>query len=358
MINILFDTNILYTSGDKGYDFSTFKLSSRFENIVDKVEVLSYSDDVRILLPQVVFEELKKQQIDEYKNKYKELKSLVNQFKSLPNVTLELKDINYEEYLTKQKDFFIDKLGKYQVKVETLRHPSNDRFHNLIHRAYTKKAPFEGVDKKSDKGFKDALLWEAILEFAEQNNEDEFILYSCDKRFEEVTVEFEELFNKKLIVAKNDKDIEEQLNIFLMDNNKEEKGKTFKVDYNTLIEEYLYNTNALSNVLGGSDYSDDSYISSADVLDIYSIEEINDYSFTENITSFIVKCKIQIDIGSYDNYSNDFIDEEANIELVYSLTQKEFRINLVDFNSGSHGFSVGVREDGVFVDSINFNEVE
>lgn len=357
MVNIFFDTNILYTSGDKGYDFSAFKLSSRFENIVDKIEVLNYSDEVRILLPQVVFEELKKQQVDEYENKYKELKTLVNQFKSLPNVTLELKDINYEEYLSKQKDLFIDKLGNYQIKVETLGHPSNDRFNNLIHRAYTKKAPFEGVDKKSDKGFKDALLWESILEFAEKNNGNEFILYSCDKKFEEVTVEFEELFDKKLLVAKNEKDIEKYLNSFLQ-NEKNDKGKTFKIDYNILVEEYLFNTNALSNTLGGSEYGSDSYISSADVLDVYSVEEINDYSFTENITSFIVRCRMQIDIGSYDNYSDDSINEDGEIELVYSLTQKEFRINMVDFGSGSYGFSAGVREDGIFVDSINFDEVE
>lgn len=357
MINILFDTNILYTSGDKGYDFSAFKLSSRFENIVDKIEVLNYSDDVRILLPQVVFEELKKQQIDEYENKYKELKTLVNQFKSLPNVTLDLKDINYEEYLSKQKNFFIEKLENYQVKVETLGHPSNDRFHNLIHRAYTKKAPFEGVDKKSDKGFKDALLWEAILEFAEQNNEDEFILYSCDKKFEEVTSEFEELFNKKLLVAKNEKDIEKYLSSFLT-NSSVDKGRPFKIDYSALVEEYLLFTSTLSNTLGGSEYGSDSYISSADVLDVYLVEEINDYSFTDNVTSFIVKCRMQINIDSYNNYSDDSINEDGEIELVYSLTQKEFRINMVDFGSGSYGFSAGVREDGIFVDSINFDEVE
>lgn len=42
---------------------------------------------------------------------------------------------------------------------------TNQRFDSIVDRAFEKKPPFEGKDKKSDKGFKDALLWESIFEF-------------------------------------------------------------------------------------------------------------------------------------------------------------------------------------------------
>lgn len=42
----------------------------------------------------------------------------------------------------------------------------NNRFESIVNRAFSKLPPFEGKDKKSDKGFKDAFVWESVLEFA------------------------------------------------------------------------------------------------------------------------------------------------------------------------------------------------
>ena len=40
-------------------------------------------------------------------------------------------------------------------KVIEIQNASNSRFRSIIDRAFSKRPPFEGKDKKSDKGFKD-----------------------------------------------------------------------------------------------------------------------------------------------------------------------------------------------------------
>lgn len=72
-------------------------------------------------------------------------------------------DINFEEDLKKYLD-------AYYIKV--LPHPDNKVFPRIIKRALEKKLPFKIVNesknassKGSDKGFKDVLLWETLLNF-------------------------------------------------------------------------------------------------------------------------------------------------------------------------------------------------
>jgi hypothetical protein len=61
--------------------------------------------------------------------------------------------------------------------------PSNIRFDSIVKRAFEKRPPFEGSEGGSDKGFKDALLWESILEYNSIHQELNMILYSSDKLF-------------------------------------------------------------------------------------------------------------------------------------------------------------------------------
>ena len=58
--------------------------------------------------------------------------------------------------------------------------PNNKCFTRIVERAFEKKAPFEGKEKNSDKGFKDVLIWESILELVEINPKSEIIFYSQD----------------------------------------------------------------------------------------------------------------------------------------------------------------------------------
>lgn len=54
-------------------------------------------------------------------------------------------------------------LKRYHINVLPL--PSNQRFPAIMERAFRKKPPFKGGEGESDKGFKDTILWESILEY-------------------------------------------------------------------------------------------------------------------------------------------------------------------------------------------------
>ncbi|MBU3089828.1 DUF4935 domain-containing protein [Clostridium gasigenes] len=67
-----------------------------------------------------------------------------------------------------------------------------------------KEPPFEGKGKESDKGFKDALLWESIFDFKRKQTEKIIILYSNDNILK---MKYHKLFNESLDVVKDESDI-------------------------------------------------------------------------------------------------------------------------------------------------------
>lgn len=70
---------------------------------------------------------------------------------------------------------------------------NENRFSSIVNRALNKKAPFLGAKGSSDKGFKDAVIWESILEYALKNKGD-YIFISDDKGFkEELILEFRQV---------------------------------------------------------------------------------------------------------------------------------------------------------------------
>lgn len=77
---------------------------------------------------------------------------------------------------------------------------------------FLKSPHFEGIDKKSDKGFKDALIWESILEFKAKCSEYEVILYSRDGLFNDVLAEeYNYLFRDDLILLNKEVDVIKQI---------------------------------------------------------------------------------------------------------------------------------------------------
>ena len=110
-----------------------------------------------------VFNEIIQQRKEYYNNKKKELNDLsiiFNQQYDVPD------NINFEKDL-------MDYLTTYNIQI--LPYPDNNIFPNIIKRAIEKKLPFkiigEGKNAKaSDKGFKDVLLWETLLEFNYESN--------------------------------------------------------------------------------------------------------------------------------------------------------------------------------------------
>jgi hypothetical protein len=181
---IVFDTNVLYVPYKDRADFTQFYFNSTFKNIVDKVEELDLYDNVKVGVPAVVWEEMIKQKCESYYEKIKDIKTKTDKFQFPFHKFVQIEaEEEYKEFLNKQMAFYRENLGKRLVKLIDIELPSSSRFESIVKRAFEKRPPFTGNNGSSDKGFKDALLWESILEFKDANKVTDILLYSDEKLF-------------------------------------------------------------------------------------------------------------------------------------------------------------------------------
>lgn len=160
---IIFDTNILFTRDYK--DFSIFEFNSVYDEVQGKIERNDVIDRFELRVPEITVKELFKQQLQSYNSNIETIKNSYSKFDKIYEVGLQIDEkFDYENFLEKKKDQYIARRG---IKILSI--CKEEKFVRIVERALNKEAPFEGKDKKSDKGFKDALIWESILEFAEEN---------------------------------------------------------------------------------------------------------------------------------------------------------------------------------------------
>ncbi len=166
---VIFDTNVLYQNYDSRADFTKFSFNPVYAEIVNKIEQLDIYEKVVIMLPIVVWNEMRRQILEAHDKQLEEYKKRNNK-KIFPEIKTEYQEkFNYVEYLDKIISEYEAELEKSMIKVIELPLVSNAKFDRIIKRAFDKMPPFEGKDSKADKGFKDALLWESILEFMERH---------------------------------------------------------------------------------------------------------------------------------------------------------------------------------------------
>lgn len=157
----------LKTGLENGHDFMVVIDTNCFENYSETNSIIPYiaSDKCHTFfsdkknregisfgeyyITESVFREIIQQRIENYtktKESAKKINITVN-IPVLPDFEKELKDY----------------LEKYNIKI--LPHPNNDVFPDIIDRALKKKLPFKNTGSASDKGFKDVLLWETLLNY-------------------------------------------------------------------------------------------------------------------------------------------------------------------------------------------------
>ena len=104
------------------------------------------------------------------------------------------KDFDYSKYY---KEIFRDFILSQNSIVEIM--PISCKLDSIIERAINKRQPFEGKEKQSDKGFKDAVIWESLLQYKRNNPGNKLVYYSCDKRFsDELKIEYKKIFNEEI----------------------------------------------------------------------------------------------------------------------------------------------------------------
>ena len=274
MICIFIDTNIL-NSGCK--DFTSAHFMSKLDDITREIESNDYYGEVKILLAQIVIDELFDHQISEH-DKYKEtLKGL-----KLHNTVINIPD-NYKELLTSIFKDALASLSFGSVKCEIVPYPPENSLQNIIKRSLERRAPFEGKDKKSDKGFKDVILWESILEYKRSNKLDTILLFSADKRICDISLrnEFKKIFSDEIfLICRENDNGNQQLFEVIAKLQKKQYQKTYSESLKYHLIELLENE-TLSGLVQGEPvfYENDDLgftVDNVDILDKNIISVVDD----------------------------------------------------------------------------------
>lgn len=196
-VYLFFDTNILFVKSHS--DYTALKFLDNLDFVINDIINNNFQDNVEILLPRIVINELIQQQILGYNNEIEKIKN-----KKFPCFSVETHQ-DYEKYL---ENILSERLNFYTldkaIKITILPYPQANSFNYIIDRAIKKKPPFEGLEKISDKGFKDAVLWETILEYKKQYTDKAIVLCSNDGKFhsEDLRTEYEDIFSDEYRVLK------------------------------------------------------------------------------------------------------------------------------------------------------------
>ncbi len=191
MIDIVLDTNLLKSGST---DFTIVQFITKVNDILDVIESNDWYEKVRVLIPQIVIDELFEHQKKAYYDKFASIKSC-----KFPTFEVKAHE-NYDAWLSSMFKQALSELKTRIAKCEIIPYPSNEVLPNIIKRSIAKKAPFEGKEKESDKGFKDVIIWESTLEYKKSHPIDTIIMCSRDGRFgdKSLKAEFESLFPDEL----------------------------------------------------------------------------------------------------------------------------------------------------------------
>lgn len=211
MIYIVPDTNQVYVTYGKSKElYDVYCVNSVINKLEQLCEKNCCVDDVKILVSEITIRELAQQKYESYEKDCEELYSIAKRMgvDSLPVIKDKRDFVNDE----------IERAYKYFEKVGIGIVPlcSSVFFSEIITNAVNKEPPFEGKNKKSDKGFKDTLFFYSIVEYAFGNTGEYFIL-SEDNIFNE-TINAKILRNKflehsgcRLNIIKNIEDLKSRV---------------------------------------------------------------------------------------------------------------------------------------------------
>lgn len=184
---IVFDTNAIYQFCDQ------------LDVIISKVSNNNYLP----YIPQLVIYEYKKKFAREFKSN---TKGIMNKFKPY----IEYKDKkNFDDILQDiQSDIQSNLESLFETRIIKY-DESSDTFKSIINRALEKIPPFSDDNEKakSDKGFKDTIIWLSVIEYFKNQGENNVIFISDDKVFVNNSIlvnEFKSYTNKNITIKTNE----------------------------------------------------------------------------------------------------------------------------------------------------------
>lgn len=313
---VILDTNTLFRRSDDVDNYAGFKFNSRYDSIKKVINKNNLNSKIKILIPKVVLLELEKQQKEYYEKEKLEIQNKIFKFNDIGEVCFNINDIDYDDLLKRQISDYIK--GE---NIEIIQICNSNWFDEIFNKSILKKPPFEGNDGKSDKGFKDVVIWQSIIEYA-QHNEGNFLFFTNDKIFDKNNSQLREEFRKETGQAIDFIKNLEEFNI----NIAKEENLINVEDELSILRKTIYNSKKIDEMLNNIDvFTEDiiingqtypfkhiSYIPGSFIIDSYDKDEC------------IVLVNIKAD--AYFRYSGMNIQ----FKLYCENNDEEFKINKVE----------------------------
>ncbi|MDR0900812.1 MAG: PIN domain-containing protein [Methanobrevibacter sp.] len=219
-IVLVIDTNIFYQK--KFSDFTKLPLEKYYKTI-ESIKQSKIEENIDIYFPEIVLAEMIIQSKKSCKKELRDSKVFLNKLKNLSTIQYELYGFDLDTHFEE-----IEKNHKKELNIIE-NSISEEKMKEIYKMALEKIPPF--VEGKSDKGFKDAIIYLSLIDFAKKTEYDEYIIISKDKGFKQgkLISNFKNRTGKKLEV------INKELSIAI-----EEKFGLFK-DLRKYINNELYN---------------------------------------------------------------------------------------------------------------------
>ncbi|WP_407421248.1 PIN domain-containing protein [Methanobrevibacter sp.] len=295
---IIVDTNVFTPSKNKTRDLSKLPLDEYYK-ILKTLELNDLKYEIDILFPEIVLLEL----ISHHKTRmYDDLKQLAKfnrEFANFENIQIEgYSDFDVENYCEELKEKYFKEL-----KIINIPSQKDKLFESILGMSLYKMPPF--INGKSDKGFKDSILFLSILKFAETKIYDKYLLFSKDNGFIENKKKLESQFQNhvkqfrkfdnydklEIIKGKNImKYIDEEFKLF-----KDLREYISHHFFNILDEQY---ENAMNIEINKMDYDIDECELNEDDTTIHQLDE-NEFEVEFFIHVYIVCSDYYVDFGGW-----------------------------------------------------------
>lgn len=279
VIEIFFDTNAIRPSLKNYVDF---RLNNTFDDFVDFIGSKDLFEHCSINICQIVFLEIEKQITDEF---YKNVEVL----RYFPSIT--------EDSYKREKEFIVnlkEKIAEYVennhinvVEIPT----SEESYLKIIDRAVNKKKPFVGDKGDSDKGFKDAIQWDTIIEYSKQVDSGNFILITDNKSDFDLSLEkeFRDITEKNIKIFTS---IGEAQDYILKINNMHSDYSFVKNEIAKMFSEGTLLT-FIEDKIAEREYEIDNIESVDNVVDLgNNLYEFNLYIDDEHQVFYTVECQL------------------------------------------------------------------
>jgi hypothetical protein len=195
---VILDTNKIRANFEWEKDYSSFEPKGDFIKIIEWVEQNRLQGLVTVGLPEIVVEEVVE---NRRANFDKELGDLKGSFKKLENmsccdfsrIVLPGEDFDYRLFIRKKIEEYMG-TKPFVILLKLDKEDHSKTLEKVMKKALLKAKPFND----SGKGFKDALIWETLLNFRDMIGYQNVFLLTEDRDFEFLQGEFAKIFSRDL----------------------------------------------------------------------------------------------------------------------------------------------------------------